>query len=462
MKDETATYRKLSLWLGGLDGDLHPRAPLPGDIDVDVAIVGAGYTGLWTAFYLLGADPSLRVAILEKEIAGFGASGRNGGWCSAIFAASHQKIADRYGDQAAVAMQKEMFRTVDEVGAVLAAERIDAGFHKGGTLTLATSQAQSLRIRSQLSELQGWGFGEEDFRWLDRTEVLERIAVPSVYGARYTPHCARLDPARLVRGLADRVEGRGAVIYEKTSVTSIEPGVVLTDRGTVKADIIVRATEGYTPRLPGMQRKILPLYSLMLATQPLSPDIWESIGWGGYETLHDGRHLLIYAQRTPDDRIAIGGRGAPYHFGSRISGSNDQDQRVFAALTQVLHELFPAAVEAEITHRWGGCLGVPRDWFSSVGYDSDGGLAWAGGYVGDGVATANLAGRTLRDLILKQDSELVRLPWVGHRSPTWEPEPLRWIGVNLGLKVMAQADRAELRTGNPSRSARLVKRFIGM
>jgi glycine/D-amino acid oxidase-like deaminating enzyme len=458
----TNRYRRLSLWLDDVGDELKPRPALARDIDVDVAIVGAGYTGLWTAYYLLRADPHLRVAILEKEITGFGASGRNGGWCSALFAAPHEKIAKRYGRPAAIAMQKAMFDTVDEVGRVTAAEDIDAHWHKGGTLTLVTSPTQLDRVRAEVVDDRSWGFGEDDFRWLDRVEVEKRINVHGALGARFTPHCARIHPARLVRGLAKIVEKLGGTVYEQTPVTSLEPRRALTATGRVSAEVVVRATEGYTCTLPGMQRDLLPLYSLMVATERLPRDVWSAIGWDGYETLHDGRHLLIYAQRTADDRIAIGGRGAPYHFGSRVSDHNDHDPRVFASLEQVLGQLFPGTKGVEFTHEWGGCLGVPRDWFSSVGYDASTGLAWAGGYVGDGVSTTNLAGRCLRDLILGRDSDLLQLPWVNHRSRRWEPEPFRWLGVNLGLKAMASADRVEERSGKPTKRGVFVKRLIGI
>ncbi|HET7481450.1 MAG TPA: FAD-dependent oxidoreductase, partial [Actinomycetota bacterium] len=185
-------------------------------------------------------------------------------------------------------------------------------------------------------------------------------------------------------------------------------------------------------------------------------------GWGRCETITDGRHLLIYAQRTADDRIALGGRGAPYHYGSSTDPRHDRDREVFDALRHVLRDLFPAARDAAITHEWGGALGVPRDWFSSVGFDRDTGIGWAGGYVGDGVATSNLAGRTLADLITGVQSPLTVLPWVNHRSRRWEPEPFRWAEVNLGLKAMAYADQIEERTGRPTRRGAIIKRVIGI
>ena len=460
--DPGKRYRRYSLWLDTLDEDLTPRPALAGDTAADVAIVGAGYTGLWTAYYLLKAEPGLRVALIEREIAGFGASGRNGGWCSALFAASHDKIARRYGRESAIAMQRSMFDTVDEIGSVLGEESIDADFHKGGTFTLVTSPTQMGRVRAMLEEDRAWGFGEEDSRWVDAPELRQAVRVEGALGAHFTPHCARVHPARLVRGLASVVERMGATIYEGTSATKMEPGRVETERGTVAAEMTLCATEAYTRSLSGKERDLLPLYSLMIATEPLPDSVWDEIGWSGLETLHDGRHLLIYAQRTAEGRIAIGGRGAPYHFGSRISDANDRDPKVFASLSEVIRQLFPAAAGSRITHEWGGCLGVPRDWFSSVGFDRKTGVGWAGGYVGDGVATSNLAGRCLRDLMLDRDTDLLRLPWVNHRSRRWEPEPLRWLGVNFGLQTMARADHIEERTGKPTKRGELVKKLIGL
>ncbi|MGH2806690.1 MAG: NAD(P)/FAD-dependent oxidoreductase, partial [Actinomycetota bacterium] len=322
------SYGSYSLWLDQM-GAIAPRSALGSDLQVDVAIVGAGYTGLWTAYYLLRHDPSLRVALLEKEIAGFGASGRNGGWCSALFAASHDKIAKRYGRDAAIAMQRAMFDTIDEVGRAAADEGIDAHFHKGGTLTLVTAPTQLERVKGELEDDRAWGFGEGDFRWLGKSEVDRRMRVEGALGARYTPHCARIHPARLARGLAEAVERLGGTIYERTAVTEIGDRKLVTELGTVTADVVVRATEGYTRSFPGERRRLVPLYSLMIATEPLAPEVWDRIGWDEYETIHDGRHLLIYAQRTADDRIAIGGRGAPYHYGSRVDGTNERNEKVF-------------------------------------------------------------------------------------------------------------------------------------
>ena len=452
-------YAGLSLWHETCRDDLTPRPALDGDVDVDVAVVGAGYTGLWTAYYLAVAEPSLRIAVLEREMAGFGASGRNGGWCSALFAAPRAAVARVTGRAAAVDLQAAMVETVDEVGRVAAAEGIDCGFAKGGTLALATSPAHVERIRDHVAEDHAWGLA--DSRWLTAAEVAERVGAAGVLGGAYTPHCARVQPADLVRGLARAAEARGVRIWERTAATAIRPGVVETDHGKVRAEVVVRATEAYTAELPGLRRALLPIYSLIVATAPLEPGAWAEVGWDGAETLTDGRHLLVYAQRTADGRIAFGGRGAPYHLGSRTDPAYDRDERVFAALQSALRTLLPAVADVPITHRWGGPLAAPRDWFPSVGLDRASGLAWAGGYVGDGVGTSNLAGRTLADLVLRKDTELTRLPWVGHRSRRWEPEPLRWLGAAAVRRLAASADAAEARTGRPARRATLLHRVLG-
>jgi glycine/D-amino acid oxidase-like deaminating enzyme len=456
-------YRSRSLWLDQLADDaLVPRPALPGPLEVDVAIVGAGYTGLWTAYYLRRADPGLRVAVLEREIAGFGASGRNGGWCSAFIAMDRERLARRAGRGATIALQRAMFDTVDEVGRVAEREGIDCDYVKGGALQVAASPVQLARLEAGLRHARAWGMGTEDQRLLERDEAERRVRVPGMLAATFTPHCAALDPARLARGLAAAVERLGVPIYEATRVTGIRPGWADTTRGPVRAEVVVRAPEGYSVTLPGARRQVLPLYSLMLATEPLPQGAWDQIGWAGRETMAAGGHLFTYAQRTGDDRIALGGRGAPYHFGSRIRSGYDLDGRVHARLEAALAQLLPPAAGARITHRWGGPLGIPRDWTASVGLDRDSGLAWAGGYVGDGVAAANLAGRTLADLIGGHDSDLVRLPWVQHRSRPWEPEPLRWLGVNTGRLLAASADASEQRSGRPARlRGRLLRLFLG-
>jgi glycine/D-amino acid oxidase-like deaminating enzyme len=454
-------YRSRSLWLDNHPGSLEPRPPLAGPTEADVAIVGGGYTGLWTAYYLLRLDPTLRIVVLEREIVGFGASGRNGGWCLGELAAEphrHERVA---GNDAARRFLRELFDAVDEVGRVAALEGIDCHFAKGGTIRLARNRAQLTRQREEVENRHRvFGLTDEDLRLLGADEARTHLAATEVSGGLFFTHTAALHPARLVRGLGETVERLGATIAEQTTATAIEPGRVLTDSGTVKADVVVRALEGYTPTLDGQRRALSPLYSLMVATEPLGDEMWAQIGLAERETFADDRHMVIYGQRTADGRVAFGGRGAPYGFRSRIDPAIERRSHIHDRIVETLVELLPQLEGVGISHRWGGVLGVPRDWFPSVGYDRDTGSAWAGGYVGEGVAPANLAGRTLADLITRTDSPRTDLPWVGHRSRNWEPEPLRWLSINGALRVMGLADRSEWRSGRDSMLARGMWRFL--
>jgi glycine/D-amino acid oxidase-like deaminating enzyme len=457
----TGKYRSRSLWLDGLNGSLDPRPALAGDTDVDVAIVGGGYTGLWTAYYLLRRDPTMRVLVLERDIVGFGASGRNGGWCVGELAAGpdrHEKIA---GNEAARRFLRELHDSVDEVGRVVAREEISCSYTKGGTTYVARNAAQLTRHREHVREQQDrYGLTDDDIRLLGPDEAHQHLNGTRIIGGLHLAHAAAVDPAALVRGLGDAVERLGARVVEQTAVLRLDNGRVVTDRGTVRADVVVRATEGYTGTLRGHRRNLSPLYSLMVATEPLSDDTWQNIGLQNRQTFADGRHLVIYGQRTKDGRIAFGGRGAPYGYASRISASIEQRSHIHDRIVEALVDLLPQLEDIEITHRWGGVLGLPRDWFPSVGFDAATRLAWSGGYVGEGVAASNLGGRTLADLITDTDSARIDLPWVGHRSRRWEPEPIRWLEINGALGAMRIADRMEERSGKDSKLAKLMWRFL--
>ena len=425
----------------------------------DVVIVGGGFTGLWTAHYLLQADPGLDVVVLEAEHVGFGASGRNGGWVSALWPVGPATLARRSGAPAARAMVAELQNTVDEVGRATESAAIDCGFHKGGAIALARSPAQAARARAEVAHDSDWGVGT---RWLDAAEATERLAASRVGGATFTPHCARVHPRRLVDGLAATVRAQGAQVHEGVRVEAIQPGLVTLAHGRqVTARHVIRATEAWTPTLPGQRRAVAPVYSLMVATEPLDAEQWARIGLADREVFSDHRHVIIYGQRTVDDRLAFGGRGAPYHFGSRIRPEFDHEARVFADLRATLTDLLPQLGDVEFTHAWGGPLGIARDWHPSVGHDPATGLGWAGGYVGDGVAATNLAGRTLADLVAGRSTPLTQLPWVGHRSRRWEPEPARWAGINAGLRLAHAPDRVEARTGRPARIATLLAALTG-
>jgi glycine/D-amino acid oxidase-like deaminating enzyme len=415
---------RVSNWFGGYPSS---RPPLPGHRDADVCIVGAGYTGLWTAYYLKRADPSLRVVILEARFAGFGASGRNGGWLSGLVPADRNRMARLYGRDGVLAWQRALNEAVDEVIDVAAAEGIDAGIVKGGTMQIARNAAQASRLAAEIDEELSWKI--DGIAPLTKSEAAERIRFDGVVSAYHTPHCARIQPAQLARGLADSVERLGVDIYENSPVTTIDEGRAVASAGAVRAPIVLRATEGFTARMSGLRRRWLPMNSSMIATDPIPDSVWASIGWDGRETVGDTAHGFFYAQRTVDDRIAIGGRSVPYRYASRTDVEGRVPKQTIEHLTATLHSILPQVRGIPIAHGWCGVLAVPRDWNAGVVFDKSSGLGWAGGYVGHGVTATNLAGRTLADLVLDQPSPHTELPWVGHRSRNWEPEPLRWIGV---------------------------------
>jgi glycine/D-amino acid oxidase-like deaminating enzyme len=340
-------------------------------------------------------------------------------------------------------------------------EQIDADLVKAGHLSVALDGAQAEHLKEHLHEMRALGFGEADVRELSGEELGDRLRIAGARTALLSPHAARIHPAKLVVGLAQAVERLGVTIYEQTPVREIRNHVAVAAGGDVRARWIVRATEGYTHSLRGMRRVLAPINSSMIVTEPLGAEVWQQIGWRGCEVLDDAAHVFVYLQRTVDGRIAIGGRGVPYRFGSRTDGQGATAQATIDALRAKLHAMFPATADAAIEHAWSGVLGVARDWCVSVGADSQSGLAWAGGYSGEGVAAANLSGRILCDLLLERRTPLAELAWVDHHARRWEPEPLRWAGIRGVYSLYRQADRIERRTGRASRLGRLVDGLSG-
>ncbi|WP_427869735.1 NAD(P)/FAD-dependent oxidoreductase [Leucobacter luti] len=418
------------------------RPELPGDLTADVAIVGAGYTGLWTAYYLKQARPSLKVVVIEQKHAGYGASGRNGGWLTNAITGGREQYVKGHGRDAAEHFQVAMNDTVDEVIRVAAAEGIDADIKKGGEFNVAYTPAQEARIRAFAAAEQTWK--SADLQLLEAPEAKAKINVANTRAAVWHPHSARIQPAKLAAGLADAVERLGVEIYERTRAVEILPHRVVTTHGTVSAQYVVRATEGFTANLKGLHRLWLPMNSSLIATEPLSQAVWDELNWSKGEVLGDFAHVYMYAQRTADDRIAIGGRGVPYKFGSKTDTDGETPAVTVDTLSEILHRFFPATKGAAVDHVWSGVLGVPRDWAATVGLDRATGIAWGGGYVGTGVTSTNLAGRTIADLILGNDTDITKLPWVNHRVRKWEPEPLRWIATKGLYAAYGIADRTEL------------------
>lgn len=444
----TMTIGDVSFWYADIGLPATRRPALAGDTTADVAIIGAGYTGLWAAWYLMQANPALKVLVLEKEFAGFGASGRNGGWCMGTLAWDHDRYAATHGKPAVIDMARHLECTVDEIIGVCAAQGIDADILRTDVLMFAQNKAQLSRLDAEIEHQQHWGQAHR-YRKLAPAQVAQRINLPGALGGMAITGVARIQPAKLVRGLAEAVERAGAVIHEGTAVLSYDTGEVITDKGVVKAPIILRCTEGFTPGFPGHERDWIPLNSAQIATPVLPPEVWAKIGWENGELIEDAANSYCYCQRTREGRITVGARGVPYKFGSKMDKNGEPDAETIRRLTDVLHRHFPEAAPYGVEHAWCGVIGVPRDWCATVGLDRDTGLGWAGGYVGVGVSTSNLAGRTLADLALGRQTEITKLPWVNRKVRKWEPEPFRWLGVHTMYALLRIADKREDRLGIP-------------
>ena len=439
---------RVSFWFDSLDPVPEPEPPGELPAKADVLIVGAGFTGLWTAYYLKYHQPDLDIAVLEAVTVGFGASGRNGGWCMGTAAGVGELLDDPDRREAGGRLLRAMMATVDEVGRVCQAENIDCHYAKGGTLAIAYAPFTVPRLQAEAEAYARRGFADY-CHWLPPEESRRRINCSRNHGAIYTPHCAAIHPARLVRGLGEAVRRRGVRVFESTPVLDIQGTTAITARGVVSADAVVRATEGYTDSLAGHKRRLLPLYSMMIATEPLPEAVWDEIGLQQRETFDDRRRITIYGQRTADGRLAFGGREG-YLFGSKRKPFITPDTARFTELESTLRDLFPVLEDYDITHRWGGLMGVPTEWRPYACFDRSTGFGAAGGYVGEGVGASNLAGRIMADLILDRDTDVTHLPWVEDRPEQWPPEPLRWLGATALTFLGNRADRVELSRGRRS------------
>ncbi len=438
-------YSKYSFWLETCGDDLTPRPSLQRSIDVDVAILGGGYSGLWTAYYLLRENPNLKVAIFEKEIVGFGASGRNGGWCSSKFPVTPAMLEQRHGLEAARNLMLAMCGAVEEVGRVCSEEGIDTHFHKGGILTLARTRNHLPMLRSTLAAYERLGLGDQ-YKLLTAEQARDQIRVTNVLGGLFASENASVHPARLVRGLARAIEKRGGTIYEHTEITGFEGGTVprlITPGGEVRATTaILLCGESYLSQLSKLHRVVLPVYSLITLTEPLTDAQWSQIGWRNRESLASYNYTVDYLTRTADGRILFGSRGAPYRMGSKISDAMDRHAETHIRIQSLVLEWFPMLQGIKFTHSWGGPVGMPRDWMPMTEFDPGTKIGTARGYTGQGVSTTNLLGKVLAELVSGRRTSLSQLPIAQRRSPLWEPEPLRWIAVRYMQDAFFRIDRA--------------------
>jgi glycine/D-amino acid oxidase-like deaminating enzyme len=346
-----------------------------------------------------------------------------------------------------------MFMAVREIGEIGDREGIDCHYHRGGTISLVANEPQRQRAEADIDDYRRFGF-EDRVRMLDPASTRVRVAVGGE--AVFRPDCAVVQPRRLVDGLASTVERRGVRIFEGTTVSSVRPGEVTTDRGRIRARFVIDCREAYGARTSG--RRIVPIYSLMIATEPLDDAMWRTIGLPDRETLTDHRRQLVYAQRTRDGRLAFGGRGVGYRLGSRTDAGLERNTHVHDDLRTSMVELFPSLVDVHVTHQWGGPLAAPRDWTWTVDLDPGSGTGVTGGYVGDGVTSAFVAGRAMADAIVHGETNF---PLFGHRSPRWEREPLRWMGINALSRLAGVLDRRESRGRSTGLLGRAYDRLLG-
>jgi glycine/D-amino acid oxidase-like deaminating enzyme len=457
---ETATRYGAIYWMESCGDDLTPRAPLVGDAIVDVAILGGGFSGLWTAYFLLKANPDLKVAVFERHICGHGASGRNGGWCSPRFPVLIDELEKQFGADVARKTIRAQHAIVEDIGRICDEEQIDAHYTHGGLLAIARTERQLASLQATYAAYDRLGLAE-DSAMLGAGEAQARVRVSRVLGGMTTASGASVHPARLVRGLARAVEARGGRIYEGTEVTAVRPGqpaMLETRGGMVTARrAVVLAGEAYLSGLPGWHRQLLPISSMIVATAPLDAATWDQIGWAGHESLSSQAYTKDYLTRTRDGRILFGSRGAPYLAGSRMPEAALADPALYQPIIATLRDWFPVLRDVPIAHAWGGYLGVPRDGLPSVHFDRARGLANVFGYTGRGVATSALAGRTLAGLIGETPAYACDLPMVRAPGRLWEIEPLRWVGVRYIQNAFARIDAADFRDGSAPVDAKFAK-----
>ena len=474
-----------SHWLAQTPVTPTTPSPLPTEKQ-DLVIVGGGLTGLWSAYYARQAHPDWAITIIEAQHIGYGASGRNGGWLSTLLPGNRTKYAEAVdraltddptgpvgsagldGVESVKSFQSALFDSIDEVLEVLDREAIDAHQIRGGHIDIAQTGAGMSRLRELYEGNDAFGYGPEDMQFLDAAGTKAHINVDNAQGSVFFPGTARIDPALLTQGLARVLRAQGVTICEDTAAGHIGKNTVSTNRGPVNGDTIFVCLEGYSDTvggdLPGLEgRQVIPVFSSMIATNPLPASAWEDIGWDGRECLGDTAHTFIYAQRTADDRIALGGRGAPYSFGSGLPGDGQVPAEVVDLLRTRLSSLFPD-LEFEVGHAWRGALGVTRDWCAGVFFDEDQRVGVARGYAGHGVTATHLAAKTLLDRASGTSTALTGLPWNDHYSGQWEPEPIRWLGIRSMYKIFNIADEWEHITGAKKTSllAQFGSRLAGL
>lgn len=418
-----ADWEQKSFWLETA-GPYEPQPALQGDRVVEVAVVGGGFTGLSTALHLKERQPGLRVAVLEAGVTGCGASGRNAGFAMTLFGVSLTITVLRWGRERAREADQYMVRAVEYTEAQIRRLGIDCDYERHGLLAVAATPGQLRRQREEQELAEAAGL--HPTRWLDREAVRNLVDSPTYLGGRYDPLCGLLHPAKLVRGLARAALAAGVEVYEGTPVTAIHPGRRVrldTPGGRVTAEKVVLATNAYACAFPALRHLQVPMHTYVVLTEPLSPAQLAAIGWRRRVGVEDGRNFLHYYRLTPDNRILLGGRDAPYYYGNRTGV--DRHPGLRAALAEELVRTFPALQGVRLTHHWGGPISATLDMVPAIGRIGPN-LFYSLGCMGHGVALTQLNGRTLSDLVLETPSELTAAWFVGRRALPLPPEPIRY------------------------------------
>lgn len=430
-------YADVSFWLATAPA-YQPSAPLQGTVEVDVAIVGGGFTGLSTAYHLLRADPGLKVAVLEREIVGYGASGRNGSFAMTLMGLGIDVMALLKGKQAALEGHRYMERAVDRLGELVEEHRLDCDYIRPGFLRMATVPAHIRKIQEQIELCHKLGI--TGIEWLDRDAAQARVCSERYLGAWWEPRLALVNPVKLVREMKRVTQELGAHIYEHSPVLEITRGTHLLLKmpdGQVQARKLVFATNAYSHLFPMLRRKQIPAWTYMIATAPLSSQQMEAIGWQNRQGVEDARNLIHYYRLTPDNRLLIGGGPVGLSYGDDME--RDANPSAWRHLEEHITWLFPALKGVHITHRWGGPFSVTLDLTPALGYLGDHRIVYAVGCIGHGVSMSQLNGQTLCDLLLERQSDLTDCFIVNRRVIPWPPEPLR-LGLSLALRSYLQAE----------------------
>jgi glycine/D-amino acid oxidase-like deaminating enzyme len=404
-----------------------------------VAIVGGGYTGLWTALALAEREPGLDVVLLEAEECGLGPSGRNGGFLHGYW--SHlPRLRERFGDEGALGVARAADAIVPGVRAFCEANGIDAWLREGGLLRVSAAPAQDTSVERQVETARALGVEEETVP-LSGEELAERIRSPRFRKGVFVRDCATVQPARLVRGL-QRIAAERVRLHERTRVTKIEDGRLETARGHVRARDVVVATNAAASGWKPLRRRLTVFGSYVVLTEPV-PELLEQIGWTGGEAVIDGRMFLHYFRATQDGRVLMGSGSGPIGFGGRLDRRFTDDEPTAARAERGLRRLLPDLAEAKVTHAWGGPIDVSSDHLPFFGTVPGTRLHYGAGYSGHGVGPSWLGGQILARLVLGLDDELTRLPLVTRRVPKLPPEPIRRVGGGLVRAAIMACEEAE-------------------